>query len=249
MSGKWRIILILSLLGNLAVVYVANKALEYRAHINHFLDKYTRVVAEFSAHEVYHEANIPLQADTTVPGRVVFIGSQVTRNWDLDRYFPGYEAINRGIVGQRAAGFVLRFRSDVIALHPQAVVIEISSYNLRPTVSIEEVTEYVAMMVDLAEVHGIGPILMTITPPTTGFQVEDYPEYQVRDSVVLFNTWLKGYADEENLPLVDGFAVLTDSNGYLDSAYASSRVDLNEQGYAAVSELVKAYLDTPAPID
>ncbi len=57
MSRTLKVIFILSLVANLGIVYVAYKALEYRAHINYFLDKYTHVVDEFSGRKIYEEDN------------------------------------------------------------------------------------------------------------------------------------------------------------------------------------------------
>ena len=40
-----------------------------------------------------------------------------------DAFFPGKPYVNRGISGQTTAQMVVRFRQDVIDLHPKAVVI------------------------------------------------------------------------------------------------------------------------------
>ena len=69
MNKLFRTVLILSLLGNLTIAFVAYKAIMYRAHINVFLDKYTNVVNEFSQRAVFEKANVPLRSDTLVPGR------------------------------------------------------------------------------------------------------------------------------------------------------------------------------------
>ena len=58
--------------------------------------------------------------------RVVFFGDSITDNWSKPGYggfFPGKPYVNRGIGGQTTAQMLLRFRADVIALQPKAVVI------------------------------------------------------------------------------------------------------------------------------
>jgi len=243
MTGKWRVILIVSLLANLAIFYVGYKALEYRGHINHFLEKYTEVVDEFSQRTVYDSANASLRSDTIVPNRVVFIGTQVTEHWRLAEAFSTYEAINRGVSGQRVAGLLLRFRPDVVELKPEAVVIEVSSYNFRPNASVEEIGEYVASMAELARANGIKPILTTVIPPTADFDVLEHPEYKVKDSVAVHNRWLTEYAASGGFDLADLAATVSDAEGFLGPRFASSRVDLNEAGYANVSEVVLRLLD------
>jgi len=243
-SRTWKIVLILSLVANISIIYVAIKALEYRSHINEFRDKYRAVISEFSGRDVYYEDNLRLRSDTTISCRVVFLGTQVTKNWDLSASFPGYETINRGIEGQRIVGFLLRFRSDVVNLHPQAVVIEISSYHFRPASSLEEIGEYVASLADLARANNIVPIFTTVIPPADEVGIDDYPDYQLHDSVVAFNGRLKDYCAANNLALADIAAAVTTDRGYLNGEYAISPVDLNAEGYARISEAVRQSLDT-----
>ena len=247
MTAKWRTILILSLIGNLSIVYVAYKAYEYRCHINHFLDKYTQVVAEFSGRSVYEEANAALRSDAKVTGRVVFLGTQVTEVWDVKKFFPDYETVNRGVGGQRVAGFLLRFRPDVIELFPEAVVMEISSYNFRPNVTIKEISDYIVSMAELARAHDIRPVLTTVAPPRAGYVVEEHSDYEVRDSVVGYNRWLLDYASTNGFPCADFFEAVTDEDGFLREDLSSNRVDLNDKGYESISrvtaDLLKSFME------
>jgi len=238
MNRKWKIILVISLIGNLTIVYVGYKALEYRDHINYFLNKYTQVVDEFSGREVYEKANEPLRTDYRVDGRIVFIGTQLVENWDLGRYFPGYEALNRGISGQLLAGFLLRFRPDVIELSPEAVVIEVSSYNFRPNNSVKQIQDYVADMAELASAHSILPVLTTVIPPRSDYSVYEHEDYAVRDSVVLYNQWLASYTAANDFKLADFYQTVTGDDGFLRDDLSVSRVDLNQQGYEFISRAV-----------
>jgi len=246
MSKSMRIIFILSLLGNLLIVYVAFKAIDYRRHVNIFLDKYINAVNELSADSVYREANKALQADTLVPGRVVFFGTQVMYKWDLKKYFPEYEAINRGVDGQRAAGLVLRFRPDVITLKPEAVVIEISSYNLRPANSVGQLVNYAATMAELAAYHGIRLYLTTMIPPTKA--IGDRPEeaipedYVIMDSLRLFDELLGKYCTDNQLPLIDFNFALADDEGFMADSLASNAVEPNDNGYAKLAMAVRTIL-------
>ena len=55
--------------------------------------------------------------------RVVFFGDSITDMWHLDQSFPGKPYINRGIGGQTTPQMIVRFRQDVIDLHPKVVII------------------------------------------------------------------------------------------------------------------------------
>ena len=53
--------------------------------------------------------------------RVVFMGDSITDAWTRPEYggfFPGKPYADRGISGQTTPQMLLRFRPDVIALHP-----------------------------------------------------------------------------------------------------------------------------------
>jgi len=228
-------LLIVSVLLNIGAVYVGIKGWEYRSHINHFLEKYTHVVREFSARELYLEANKALRSDTTITGRVVFMGTQVTQDWPLKESFPDLEPINRGVFGQRLAGFPLRFYSDVVNLRPEAVVVEISSFQFRPQYSTEEIAEWVAMMVDLAEAHRIVPIIPTVIPPRRGTTLEEAGDYRISDTVTAFNSWLRAELTRRDLPLCDFAKVMTDSSGGLMVDLSITAVDISDKGYAVMT--------------
>ena len=74
----------------------------------------------------YREANRSLAAPAPGEARVVFMGDSITDAWPQPRFgafFPGKPYIGRGISGQTTPQMLIRFRPDVIALRPKAVVI------------------------------------------------------------------------------------------------------------------------------
>lgn len=240
MTRKWRLILLVSLIGNLTVVYVGFKAWEYRANINYWLNKYLYVVDEFSGAETYRAANTEFQSDTIVPGRIVFFGTQVTDDWPQEQFFSNYQTIDRGVTGQWVAGFLLRFRPDVIELRPEYVVIEVSSYNFRPNTRMEEIYGYVVSMAELAQAHNIKPILTTAFPPRSTFEVEEHPNYNVADTVAAYNQRLTSYAGDHNVPLADWYTAVVDGSGNLRADLSVTEVDLNHDGYEAISNAVRS---------
>ena len=71
----------------------------------------------------YRDANAALRPPVSGENRVVFFGDSITDIWHLDEYFPGKPYINRGIGGQTTPQMLVRFRQDVIDLHPKIVII------------------------------------------------------------------------------------------------------------------------------
>lgn len=238
MNKKWKIILIASILGNLAIFYVAIKALEYRAHINEYLEKYTYVVQEFSQRNRYAAENDRYVTKTPVENRIIFFGTQLTENWPVQKYFSEYEAINRGITGQRISGFLLRFRPDVIELKPYAVVIEAASFDFRSQNSVKEIEDYFACLCELAQAHNIMPLPSTIIPPCRDAEIPDLGDYSLPDSLALFNRWLKEYCHVNNFECLDFNTIVADDNEYLSPELSTGGIGLNEKGYAIISDMV-----------
>src|SRR5258708_4256594 len=73
----------------------------------------------------YREENTALQPPAANEARVVFMGDSITDFWGRahGKFFPGKPYVNRGISGQTTPQMLIRFRQDVIALSPKAVVI------------------------------------------------------------------------------------------------------------------------------
>ena len=75
----------------------------------------------------YRAENAALGPVAAGEERVVFYGDSITDGWgrrpNTGEFFPGKAYVNRGISGQTTPQMVVRFRQDVINLHPAAVVI------------------------------------------------------------------------------------------------------------------------------
>ncbi len=57
------------------------------------------------------------------PGQVLFVGSSSIRLWDLERSFPGLDALNRGFGGSRMADLLRVMDRVVLPYRPRAIVL------------------------------------------------------------------------------------------------------------------------------
>ncbi len=249
MKRGWKIVLILSLLANLGIVYVAYKALDYRDHVNFYLHKYIDAVNEMARRDVFGETNLFLQSDTTISNRIVFFGTQVIAHWDVQKNFPGYDAVNRGVEGQRVAGLLLRFYPDVVALSPKYVVIQISSYNFRPQNSSESIWEYTRELYAMARCEGIIPIAATVLTPTVEIlDIDDEiisSDYRIKDTIAVFNRFLKDYCRKNNILVADFDSILDGPDGFMREEYSETEIIPNEAGYRLLSETLKSNIFGP----
>lgn len=221
--------LAVSVVGNIHLFF---RAFDYREGANEWLSKYTNVVEEYSGLSVYTNANKPLKSDSIVDNRVILFGTQVTKRWDIPKHFQEWEMINRGVGRQWSSGLLLRFYQDVIELKPEYVIIEISSYNLRPRFTLEMIQDHLKSMINLAQFNDIQPVLTTMIPQREGY--DNFGDYSVMQNLELYNSWVINYCREQNLKCLDLHGILTNDKGFLNTKLSFDAIDPNDQGYKLI---------------
>src|ERR1044071_4190563 len=117
----------------------------------------------------YGSENAELRLPKPGEDRVVFLGDQVTENWGQGsaKFFPGKPYLNRGIADQTSPQMLVRFRQDVISLHPKVVVIEAGTNDIASVTGPSTegmIAENFTSMVELAKVNGIRVVLASVLP-------------------------------------------------------------------------------------
>lgn len=191
----------------------------------------------------YAAANAALPAPAAGENRVVFMGDSITEGWHLDQSFPGKPYINRGISGQTTPQMVLRFRQDVIALKPKAVVILAGTNDIAGNtgiVTLEQIEDNLVDMAELAHANGIKVIFCSVLP------VFDYPwkpGLEPAKKILTLNEWIKKYAAEHNDLYVDYHSAMKDERDGLPKNLAEDGVHPKAAGYAIMAPLVQAAID------
>ena len=91
--------------------------------LQHYRDSKAAILRDdFGQLARYRDANAALKPAAPGENRVIFFGDSITDLWKIEEYFPGKPYINRGISGQTTPQMLVRFRQDVIELHPKVVV-------------------------------------------------------------------------------------------------------------------------------
>lgn len=189
----------------------------------------------------YREANATL--GDPVPGerRVVFYGNSITEVWApyFAELFPGKPYIGRGISGQTTPQLLVRFRQDVVLLHPAVVVIlggtnDIAG-NTGPS-SLSMVEDNIASMTEIARSNGIGVVLSSVLP------VYDYPwktGLEPAPKIVALNDWIRRYASSVGAVYVDYHSAMKDTSDGLPVELAKDGVHPTLAGYRIMARLVE----------
>ena len=172
---------------------------------------------------------------------VVFMGNSITENWVYfhPEFFTAHNYLGRGIGGQTSAHMLVRFQSDVIDLHPQAVVIMAGTNDVAHNdfwVAPEQVVNNVVSMCTLARANGIIPIISSITP-CTGFVWR--PEIKdAGQTIVEINRNLRAYAEANGIVYVDYHSALADENQGFPTSLSEDGCHPNPDTYFIMEELV-----------
>jgi lysophospholipase L1-like esterase len=211
------------------------------------------VVKDFGKLERFAAANAALGPVAKGERRVVFFGDSITDNWSKPAYggfFPGKRYINRGIGGQTTGQMLLRFRADVIALAPRAIVILAGTNDLAGNsgpVSPAEIENNLASMIELARAHGINVALASLLPVCDCKKTPDgKPWKRTEDrppqAIVALNNRLAALAKKSGAAYVDYFTALVDAGGALRSELTDDGLHPNAAGYALMAPLAEKAL-------
>lgn len=193
----------------------------------------------------YQAANAALPAPGNPNRRVVFMGDSITEGWSGSRasVFAGQpERINRGISGQTTPQMLLRFRQDVVALQPRAVVILAGTNDIAGNtgrMTVPQIADNIASMVELARAHQIRVVLCALVPAN---RYPWAPEQRPAPQILALNAWIRAYAEQEGLVHVDFHTPLADAQQGLGPEHAGDGVHPNDAGYAVMQRLLEPAL-------
>jgi len=189
----------------------------------------------------YRAANAQLATPSADENRVVFMGNSITEGWAplFPSAFPGKPYIGRGISGQTTPQMLLRFRQDVIALHPSVVVIlggtnDIAG-NTGPS-TLEMIEDNLLSMTELARANGIRVVLASVLP------VFDYPwkrGLEPAPKIVALNAWMKSYASRAGAVYADFHTPMADERQGMKAQLSGDGVHPNAAGYAIMAPVIE----------
>jgi lysophospholipase L1-like esterase len=203
---------------------------------------------DFGELKRYREADAALAAPSPKQNRVVFLGDSITDYWKLADYFPGKPYVNRGIDGQTTPQMIVRFRQDVIDLHPKVLVVLAGTNDIAgvtgPTRN-EDIEANYASMAELAHVHQIGVIFASVLP-AHNYTPEAKESFALRprERILGLNAWLKDYCAKNGLVYLDYFSALIDDQGMLRRDLSDDGLHPNAAGYKMMALLADKAIDT-----
>lgn len=198
---------------------------------------YLRLLSDWGKLVRYGSENAELRPPAEGVNRVVFFGDDVIEHWEP--FFPGKPYLNRGIAHQATPQLLVRFRQDVIALRPKAVVImggssDFAGYAGPATEG--TISENIMTMTELAKLHGIKVVLASVTPICDCFSL--LSARRPPGKLIGLNGWLKRYAKQAGAAYADFYSVLAEGRQMKQELTVDGLLP-NAAGYARLAPVAE----------
>jgi lysophospholipase L1-like esterase len=223
------------------------KGISYKLLFMIFLSllSFTTNAQDWANLKKYQAENSALTQPSKSENRVVFMGNSITQHWkEKDSvFFQINTYLCRGISGQTTPQMLVRFRQDVIELHPKIVVILAGTNdiagNTGPSTP-EMIINNLASMTEIAKANGIKVILCSILP------AYDYPwrkGLEPNIKIPKMNTLIKDYCKKTNTFYLDYFTAMADDKNAMKSELTTDGVHCTLQGYKMMETMVQEAID------
>jgi lysophospholipase L1-like esterase len=196
---------------------------------------------------------------SAAPGDPVLViaGASYSKDWKTPP-LPGYRVVNTGKGGDETQQVLARF-GEVLAARPAAVILwgHINNIHRAPEGQMEAAKERARAnyreMVAIAKANGITPILATevtlseavgfmnrLAAFVGGLRGKEGYNARINREVRGVNDWLRVFAREQNLKLLDFEKVLEGSDGFRDTDYTTDDgTHISEAGYVALTRYAR----------
>jgi len=170
---------------------------------------------------------------------VLFLGSSSIRIWDLDKWFPELDTINRGFGGSQFADATLYADRIVIPCHPKTIVIYDGDNDIAAGKTPKKVSaDFDELIATLRRgLPDVRIVMLSIKPSTARW--EKFPKMQE------VNAYMKeAAAKDPHMTYVDVGTCLCDGDGKPRAdLLRRDGLHLNDEGYKAWTKILRPILE------
>jgi lysophospholipase L1-like esterase len=169
---------------------------------------------------------------------VLFVGSSSIRMWDLPKFFPDDEVINRGFGGSQMADVVSFAERIVIKYHPRLVVVYSGDNDIAAGKSAEDVhTDFCDLVEKIHEALPDTRIICISVKPSTA-------RWRFREVMQDTNRLIaETCAHDERLKFIDVWPEMLGEDGQpRRELFLDDGLHMNHAGYVIWADLVRSHL-------
>ena len=162
---------------------------------------------------------------------VVFLGDSLTDGCDLNKYYPLFSAVNRGISGDTTDGLLARLKVSAYDVDPTGVVLLIGVNDISRGVKPNELSDNYEKIITGLQENLPDTIIVWCSMTALGGKSAKY-----NDTVIICNQKIKLLAEKHGCVFVDLFTPLCDvETREIKEEYTTDGTHLTDAGYQVVS--------------
>ena len=164
---------------------------------------------------------------------VVFLGDSLTEGYDVKKFYPQYNVLNRGVGGDTTYGVIERLDVSVYDAHPKVTTLLIGANNFDSMLD-----NYESILLDFKEkAPEMKVVLLSLTS-----MCKDWGRNNSK--AIANNIKIKEYSEKYNFPYVDLYNPLLDeATNELKLEYTTDGGHLTEKGYEVVTKQITPVLE------
>ena len=174
--------------------------------------------------------------------QIILVGDSITAFWTdpAKSHITDDEPtfVFRGVGGSTTGQMLLRFRQDVINLHPRLIVILAGTNDILirdDDVAFERFRNNIETMCEMAIDQGI-PIILGSIPPQT--DIGHKADSHHMRSIPIWNEWLRNYAQSIGAGFTDYYELLVGPQHEFRSDLTYDNIHPNRAGYSLMQSLL-----------
>ena len=174
-------------------------------------------------------------------GQILFVGSSSFRMWaGIEKYFPGYNILNRGFGGSTLLEVIKYADEIIIPYHPKQIVIYSGENDLADS-------ETVTPLTVLNRFKALYYLIISAYPdiPITFVSIKPSPSRaHLMNKMQQTNKLIKRFLNKKNnAKFVDVYSKMLDNNGQpMNDIFLEDKLHMNTKGYAIWQKAILPYL-------
>ncbi|MCQ2487591.1 MAG: GDSL-type esterase/lipase family protein [Clostridia bacterium] len=186
-----------------------------------------------------------METSSVPQGSIVFVGDSITDACDLNRYYPGLNAVNRGVSTSTTSDLLRRIIYAVIPLNPSKIVLHIGINDLRSShKSPQQVVNSINDIITVLQfcLPNTKIYVQSIYPGWDGDSRKAsplYPAAYLANTIVETNNLLKPLCKQKGVKYIDVHSKLKLKNNQMNPKYCDDGLHPNDAGYRVIAPIVR----------